>query len=34
MAVQRIPDDLAAEMEVNAMEIPERIIIPGRWQTK
>jgi len=34
MAVQRIPDELAAEMEVIALEIPERIIIPGRWQTK
>ncbi|MCE2832938.1 MAG: aldo/keto reductase [Chitinophagaceae bacterium] len=34
MAVQRIPDELAAEMEVIALKIPERIIIPGRWQTK
>lgn len=34
MSVPRLSDDLAAEMECLAAEVPERIIIPGRWQTK
>jgi aryl-alcohol dehydrogenase-like predicted oxidoreductase len=34
MQVPPIPPDIEAEMEVIAGEVPERIIIPGRWQTK